>query len=439
MDAADRRLAVVGAGAAGIISAKALLEAGFRDVVVYEAGSHVGGLWVYDNDSGASVAYRNLHINTDIGVAKVSDFPFEAGTSDYPHHTEMRAYLDRYADHFGVRERIRFRTRVADVSPAGGGWMVTTGAGDSERYDAVLVATGHLNDPRRPDLPGAFGGTYVHAAEYREPGPYSGRRVCVIGIGNSACDIASDIALVADRVVVSARTGTLIWPKWAFGFPLTRLRRTFEWPLVPARVSSWLFKTTSRIIVWLVFGSMAQYGIKIPERKTHPTSNQFFLSHVKYRRIEVKPGIVSVDGRRISFADATVEEFDDLIAATGYTVRFPFLAPGLLDFEDTRLPLYKRVVPPRHQGLYFIGYFNIDSALNPVFERQAQWVADLEMGRAELPEATAMLADIEAHRLRLSRTYLERPRLNLEEEYLPYMAALNAERRRRPRRAAGAR
>lgn len=439
MSTLDKRIAIVGAGAAGIISAKTMLEAGFRDVVVYEAGSEVGGLWVYGNDNGWSVAYRNLHINTDIGVAALPDFPFDKGTSDYPHHTEMRAYLDRYADHFGVRQRIRFRTRVDDISPSpAGGWTVTTAGGQPERYDSVLIATGHLNEPRWPDLPGQFSGEYIHAAQYREPAPYADKRVCIMGLGNSACDIACDIAMIARRVVVSTRTGTLIWPKWAFGFPLTRLRRAFAWPLLPPRASTWMFKTVSKLIVWFVFGSMEQYGIKLPDRKTHPISNQFFLSHVKYQRIQIKPGLAAIEGRRITFTDQTSEEFDCLVAATGYTVGFPFFKPGLLEFEDTRLPLFKRVVPVGHPGLYFIGYFNIDSGLNPVFERQAQWVADIEAGRCELPGDEDMRADIERRRQQLADNYLDRPRLNLEEEFMPYMAALDTERRRRPRHRATA-
>lgn len=434
MSTESKRIAVVGAGAAGLISAKTLIQAGF-EVVVFEAGSQAGGLWVYENDNGASVAYRNLHINTDIGVARLSDFAFEPGTSDYPHHTEMRAFLDRYADQFDVRSRIRFQTRVIDVSPLpGGGWQVTVEGGQAEKFDAVVIATGHLNDARWPELPGTFSGSYIHAAQYREPTPYADKRICIIGIGNSGCDIACDVAMLAERVVVASRTGTLIWPKWAFGFPLTRLRTLFQWPLVPPRVSTWLYKTASRLIVWMIFGSMAQYGISPPEKRTHPTSNQFFLSHVKYRRIEVKPGIAGIDGARVTFADGSTEEFDCLVAATGYTVRFPYFKPDLLDFDDTRLPLYKRVVPVRWRGLYFVGYFNLDSGLNPVFENQAQWVADLEAGRCALPSPEEMEADIEHRRQELKDKYLSRPRLNLEEEYMRYTAALRAERRRKPGR-----
>src|SRR5262249_19079924 len=150
--------------------------------------------------------------------------------------------------------------------------------GDVGIYDAVVVATGHLHTPRLPELPGTFDGEYLHSAAYREPLPYAGRRVCVIGLGNSACDIANDLATVASRVVVSARTGTVIWRRFVLGYPLTRLAAKFtRVPLVPAAVASRAFKAFNRLMVWAMWGSMDSYGITPPDRKSHPTSNQFFL------------------------------------------------------------------------------------------------------------------------------------------------------------------
>jgi dimethylaniline monooxygenase (N-oxide forming) len=436
MDQIDKRIAVIGAGAAGLISAKVMLQSGFRDVTVFEAGSDLGGLWNYGNDSGSSVAYRTLHINTDTEITQLSDFPFQNGVAPYAHHTEMLAYLRRYAGHFGVTDRIRFSSPVQRLERgADGGWILQTSGGDAEVFDAVVVATGHLHVPRMPELPGTFAGTYMHSAEYRDAVPYAGARVCIIGLGNSACDIANDFSTIASRVVVSSRTGTTIWPKFVFGYPLTRLAAKFtRIPLVPPSISSRAFKAFNRLMVWAVWGSMERYGITPPERKTHPTSNQFFLSHVKYGRVHIKPAISAIDGSAITFADGTSEDFDVLVAATGYTVTFPFLDPGFIGQDDTRLPLYKRVVPPEHPGLYFIGYFNLDWASNPVYERQATWVADLEAGRCALPDRGEMWAEIKAREEDIARRFITRPRLNLEVEYVPYMAELNRARRRHARR-----
>jgi dimethylaniline monooxygenase (N-oxide forming) len=440
----EKRVAIIGAGAAGLITAKVMLQAGLRDLTVFETGSDLGGLWNYGNDSGSSVAYRTLHINTDTEITQLSDFPFAKGVAPYAHHTEMLGYLRSFADHFGVTERIRFSTTVTRVTPGpdGAGWIIETSDGDTESYDSVIVATGHLHSPRLPELPGTFDGTYVHSAAYREPLPYAGQRVCVIGLGNSACDIANDLSTVASRLVVSSRTGTVIWPKFVFGYPLTRLAAKFtRVPLVPPALASRAFKAFNRVMVWAMWGSMESYGITPPERKTHPTSNQFFLSHVKYGRIEIKPSISAISGSTMTFADGTSEDFDAVIAATGYTVAFPFLDPALIGNDDTHLPLYKRVVPPEHRGLYLIGYFNLDWASNPVYERQASWVADIELGRCDLPDRDAMWADVKARDEQIAREFISRPRLNLEVEYVPYMAELARARtyRRRRQRPARAR
>ena len=220
-----RKVAVIGAGAAGLISAKTMAEAGF-DVTVFEMGSCIGGLWDFNNDNGQAVAYRNLHINTDTYLTQLKDYPFKKGVADYAHHSEMLEYLVGYAKHFGIDKMIRFKSKVTRLAPLDegrGGWEVEINDAPAGRFDAVMVATGHLHLPRWPELPGTFSGEYIHAASYREPKPYVDRRVCIIGFGNSALDIASDLAHVARRTVVSARTGAFIWPKYAFGYPMTRV------------------------------------------------------------------------------------------------------------------------------------------------------------------------------------------------------------------------
>ena len=430
----SRRIAVIGAGASGIITAKTLLQAG-HDVTVLEAGSVIGGMWNYANDNGMSVAYRNLHINTDTYITQLPDYPFPTEASAYAHHSEMFAYIKGYAEHFGVIDHVRFRSLVTRVAPAtGGGWQVETSGEGGGHYDAVVVATGHLHKPRQPRLPGTFDGAYLHSADYREPEPFANLRICIIGLGNSSMDIANDLAHTARRVVVSARTGAIIWPKFVFGYPLTRLSaKVQEFRYLPVKLRTRLFKLWNRFMVFVVWGPMRSYGIELPRKPGHPVSNQFFLSHVKYGRVTLKPNIRAVDGRTITFEDGSSEEFDALVAATGYTVDFPFLDSDLISHDDTRLPLYARVVPPDQPGLYFVGYFNIDWSSFPVYEQQALWVADLESGRCSLPSTEQMWADIRAREEATRRKFLESPRMNLEVEYGPYVAELQAQRRRAPR------
>jgi hypothetical protein len=425
-----RKIAVIGAGAAGLIAAKTMSEAGF-DVAVFELGSCIGGLWDFDNDNGLAVAYRNLHINTDTYLTQLRDYPFRDGVSDYAHHTEMLEYLRGYAENFGVDKLIRFKSKVTKLTPlAEGGWTVEINGADTSRFDAVVVATGHLHKPRWPKLPGEFAGQFLHAASYRDVKPFVDRRVCVIGLGNSALDIATDLAHVGSRVVVSARTGAFIWPKYAFGYPMTRVAgRVHDIPFLPLRAKTWLSRTLNKIVVRMVWGRMSDYGIRLPEKKGHPISNQFFLSQVKYGRIVLKGGIKRIEGMRVWFDDDASEEFDALIAATGYTVEFPFLDKGLLGNQDTLLPLYRRVVPPDLRGLYFVGYFNLDWASNPVYEQQAIWARNIELGTCDLPSPAEMWEEVKERRRMIEANFHNAPRMNLEVEYGPYTQELKRAQR----------
>lgn len=437
--AAAKQIAVIGAGAAGLISAKTMSQAGF-DVVVFELGSHIGGMWDINNDNGLAVAYRNLHINTDTYLTQLKDYPFKEGVTDYAHHAEMLEYLQGYAEHFGVDKLIRFRSKVTRLTPVpeaeGGGWDVEINGSETSRFRAVVVATGHLHLPRWPKLPGTFTGDYIHAAGYRDAKPFLDRRVCVIGLGNSALDIATDLAHVGSRVVVSARTGAFIWPKYAFGYPLTRMAgRVHDLRFLPLSAKTWLARTLNRIVVRMVWGRMSDYGIKLPEKKSHPISNQFFLSHIKYGRVVLKGGIKRIEDKKIWFDDDSSEEFDALIAATGYSVEFPFLDPSKLGNNDTILPLYRRVVPPDLPGLYFVGYFNLDWASNPVYEQQAIWARNIELGTCDLPSSKEMWDEVQQRRHTIETAFHNAPRMNLEIEYGPYTRELReAQRFRNPNR-----
>ncbi len=424
----NKKIAVIGAGAAGLISAKTMMQAGF-DVTVFELGSFIGGLWDYNNDNGFSVAYKNLHINTDTYLTQLKDYPFKKGVQDYAHHTEMLAYLRGYAENFDVDKLIRFHSKVTKLTPVpeaeGGGWDIEINGSQTNRFSAVCVCTGHLHLPRWPDLPGTFSGEFIHAASYRDPKPYVDRRVCVIGFGNSALDIASDLAHVGSRVVVSARTGGFIWPKYAFGYPMTRLAgRIHDLPLLPLGAKMWLAKFLNNLVVRMVWGRMSDYGIKLPEKRGHPCSNQFFLSQLKYGRVTLKGGIEGINGQTIKFNDGSAEEFDALIAATGYSVEFPFLDSDLLKNKDTILPLYKRVVPPDLPGLYFVGYFNLDWASNPVYEQQAIWARNIKLGVCGLPTSEEMWEEVGGRREMIENKFHNEPRMNLEVEYGPYVREL---------------
>lgn len=423
-----RRIAVIGAGASGLCSAKYLIQAG-HEVTVYEAGSYVGGLWKYSNDNGASIAYKSLHINSEKRNTQFHDFPFAPDVQDFPSHHDMYEYLHAYAAHFGVLENTKFGSRVASVQPEddGGGrvWQVRLEDGSEQEFDAVVVAPGHQSVPSFPAFAKDFTGEMIHANAYREPSSYLGKRVVVVGSGNSGCDIASDVCTLAERTVMVARSPELIVPKLFLGRPVTQITGIFDRPWLPSGAPQF----ARNLITRMVHGRMEQWGFKTPPRgvRTHPTSNALLINHIAYRRIEVVNGISSVQGKLVRFADGSSAEFDSMVCATGYELTLPFLE-GVVKVADRGIDLYKQVVEPRWAGLYFVGFSNAAGSSNlRMFELQARLVSQIESGLGQLPPQTDMEQDIQERRDYIARHYPGGPRYTMEIEAAEYTETMNAE------------
>src|SRR5688572_17463704 len=205
------RTCVIGAGSSGIAAIKTLHGRGF-EVEAYEKSDRVGGNWVFQNRNGMSSSYSTLHINTSRERMEYSDFPMPKSYPDFPRHDHIAEYFDSYVDHFGFRDRIRFETGVqrAERRPDGV-WEVSDDRGGTELYDALLVANGHHWDPRWPEpaFPGSdsFEGEQMHSHHYTDPSQLAGKDVVVLGMGNSAMDIAVDASYVANSTVLCSRRG----------------------------------------------------------------------------------------------------------------------------------------------------------------------------------------------------------------------------------------
>jgi cation diffusion facilitator CzcD-associated flavoprotein CzcO len=322
-----RTVAVIGAGASGLCTAKHFLEAGL-DVTIFEIGTQVGGLWCYMNDNGRSSAYRTLHINTAKNMTNFSDFKFRDDVQRFPSHEDVHAYLKEYAEHFGVMERIEFKTEIKAVTPLfepgkdDSRWEIETAGGRKRSFDNVCVCTGHLTKPMDvPEFKDNFQGEYVHSHDYKEPDPYMGKRICVVGVGNSAVDIASDLCVYAKRCVLVARTGVWIAPKLLFGVAFTDITEMFMKTWVP----EWFRSRALTFLIWCVHGDMKKIGLPPITKKVHPTSSATVVNDIAYDRIFVKQGIDKIEGKTLHFVDGTSEEFDVLITATGYLIELPFL------------------------------------------------------------------------------------------------------------------
>jgi len=424
---AARRVAIIGAGAAGLCMAKYLVAEGV-DVTIFEMGSYVGGQWVYENDSGRSPAYKTLHINSPKSLTRFSDYPFPDDCQTFPSHTDMHDYLESYAKHFGVRNLIRFNSEVDEVTPLFDPetepprWQVKLKDGHVDEFDAVITATGHLCTPKHaPELRDNFEGEYLHSFNYRDPAVFAHKKVCVVGVGNSAMDIASDVCVTSKKTVMVARSGVVIVPKLLMGVCVTDYLVHLYDPWMPARARKWI----GGFVTWLAHGKMAQYGFKPVTKATHGTTSATLITHIKYDRVSVKQGIERIEGKRVYFVDGTSDEFDTLIGATGYLVDLPFIPDNIVATDETnKLDLYKKMVPPGWPGLYFMGMLNSTTAQNAMFERQARWLTEFLLGRAVLPDDEDMRRDIEAKRAYIEGKYLGTSRHALEEEHGSYFVEL---------------
>jgi cation diffusion facilitator CzcD-associated flavoprotein CzcO len=428
---------VIGAGSSGIAAAKALLDAGIP-FDCFEKSDRVGGNWVFGNKNGMSSAYRSLHINTSRQRMEYADFPMPASYPDFPHHTQIARYFDDYVDHFGLRSRITFETGVEHAArDEDGTWRVTLDTGETRAYDALLVANGHHWDPRWPEppFPGHFDGEQMHAHHYVDNDGFRDRRVLVVGIGNSAMDIAVESSFVAERTLICSRRGAHILPKYMFGKPFDSIGVSPLTPLIPFK----LRQAMNRAIYRVAVGRVEDYGLPKPDHKlleAHPTVSADFLNRFAHGELSWKPNVASLEGDRVRFADGSEEPIDVIVWCTGYKVTFPFFDERFVSAPDNDLPLYRRVFKPGLDNLFFIALLQPLGATMPVAEAQGRWVAAYLRGDYHLPPRAEMEADIRREREAMFRRYVASKRHTMEVDFDDYLHALRQERKSGRQRAA---
>lgn len=418
---------IIGAGSTGVTVAKSLKQLG-ESFDIYEKGSQIGGMWRYENDNGQSSCYASLHIDTSRPNLGYSDFPIDPSMPDFLSHRQFLTYLEDYARAFDIPRHVTFRTRVQSVEPLPDGrYRVTLDSGEAKEYARVVIGTGHLSDPRMPDFPGTFDGEAVHSHHYRTNDPYVGKRVLVVGIGNSAVDIAADIARRAEHVTLSTRRSAWIMPKYLFGRPVDQvsgfLGRRLKLP------TPWVRRIMAHL-VRIGLGDQRRFGLPRPEHpmyREHATLSGDLLPMIGHGRIDIKPNVAELKGGRIAFVDGTEAAYDAIIYATGYTVRFPFLDRAVFDPDRQCGALYRRMIVPDHPGLIHAGLLQPVGPTIPLVETQGKWIAALASGRMRLPERAVMEQEIRNHRDYQRRTYLDAPRYVLEVDYKTYTAQMTAD------------
>jgi cation diffusion facilitator CzcD-associated flavoprotein CzcO len=422
MSEANPTTCVIGAGISGLTAGKALADFALP-FTCFEASDDIGGNWYFGNPNGHSSAYRSLHIDTYRDSVSFRDMPMGEGYSDYPHHERIRAYINEYADAFSLRERIRFRTEVKHAERyADGGWRITLDDGSVEEFDFLIVGNGHHWDPRYPDFPGGFDGQTLHSHHYlspAEPLDLIGTRVLVVGIGNSAVDIVSELSRkgVAETVFISTRSGAWVIPKYLLGRPIGKLVKTN--PYLPLRVQRWL----ARPLPYLASGRMEDFGLPSPNHKfleAHPTVSSELLLRLGSGDAVAKPDVAELQGDRVRFEDGTTEQVDAIVYATGYKISFPFFDPDFISAPENRLPLYKRIFKPGIDDLAFVGFAQAVPTLFPFVELQSKLVARYLNGDYAPPSPGEMEETIRRDQERHFGSVVDRPRHTMQIDWYLY-------------------
>uniref|UniRef100_A0A5S6QUF7 Flavin-containing monooxygenase n=1 Tax=Trichuris muris TaxID=70415 RepID=A0A5S6QUF7_TRIMR len=439
------RVAIVGAGPSGIAAVKICRDYGFEPVC-FDRGDDIGGLWYYTDEviEGRGSVMKSTVINTSKEMTAFSDFPPRREVANFMHNTELMSYLREYADTFNIRKYIMLNTEVTRIEKttdhdATGEWVVTTEnlrtkEKSSTLAQAVLLCSGHHGSPRLPDLKGlrgSFEGQVMHSHSYRKPEGFKNKRVLVVGIGNSAMDIATELSRHACKVFLSTRRGA-----WAFsrtfhcGYPYdVLLINRFSFAIMkyfPAIASRYVeFYLNSRFDHAL-YGIRPQFGVF----QAHPTISDELPSRVCSGTVVIKPDIASFTKRGVIFNDGSKEnDIDVVILCTGYDISFPCLVVDV-DFVDksNNVQLYKNMYCsqlPHPETMAVIGLVQPWGSILPISEMQCRVACHLLAGFGQLPSREEMDNEMSLTQDEMRRRYVRSPRHTIQVDYVSYMDELS--------------
>jgi hypothetical protein len=368
---------IIGAGFVGLGIAQALKDAKIPYDQV-DASDDIGGNWYHG-------VYESAHIISSKKVTQFTHFPMPSDYPDFPSAQQLLAYLNSFADHFQLRPQIELERRVNLVCPiADNLWNVTFANGEQRSYKGVILCNGHHWCKRFPDFKGTFAGDIIHSKDYKTPDLLRGKRVLVIGGGNSGCDIAAEAARVAEKSVLSLRESVWFIPKSFAGFPIVDLIRGW--------MPQWFQRGLAYTIIRLTFGKHERYGLPKPNHRIfekHPTLNNEVPYYIKHGRISPKPEVSKLDGQFVEFVDGSREEFDLIVCATGYHVAYPFLPEELQRVRGATVQCYGGSFLADYKGLAYLGWGqarggvgSLIAAFGPRFARclQLQDEIDVPLG-----------------------------------------------------------
>jgi cation diffusion facilitator CzcD-associated flavoprotein CzcO len=365
------RHCVVGAGPSGLATLRAMLNVGLK-VDVFERHHAIGGIW--DRDNPGTPMYESAHFISSRDLSAYTGFPMPRDYPDYPRHDQILDYLRSFADAYGLAEHIHLGVSVDRAEWDGSMWSVRSSDGATRRYRTLTCANGTQWHPNMPTFAGmdSFTGEVIHSQAYNSGNQLIGKRVLVIGAGNSGVDIACDAARFADVARISVRRGYYLIPKHVFGKPADQFAS--EGPHLPNAVSQRVLPK----LLKLAMGDPTKHGWPQPDHKileSHPIVNDQILHHLRHGDIEVRRDVDRFDGSDVVFADGKRERFDFVICATGYVTKVPYLDESVFGWKGNRPDLFLRLFSRTQDGLACLGFTEGDGGAYELFDNMADMIA----------------------------------------------------------------
>ncbi|XP_072018168.1 dimethylaniline monooxygenase [N-oxide-forming] 2-like [Amphiura filiformis] len=439
----SKKVAIIGAGTSGLVAMKCCLDEGLVPVC-YERTSDIGGLWCFreysdkpENRFSTTTVCRSTVTNISKEFMAFSDFPMPKEFPNYLHNSHVYNYLDMYAEKFNLKPHIVFNTNVKLISKTDdydstGRWRLDLenkdGCVGQEIYDAVLVCNGHDVTPLYPQLSGLedFQGNVIDTKDYKRPIGYDDKRVLVVGIGNSACDVAVELARIAEKVYLSTRGGSWILSRLQEGgLPLDVIAIRRVGGLIPEPLREWkLQRGINNRLDHTIHPLKPKHGIFA----SGITVNDELPYHIVNGNIVLKPDVKRLTKTSVEFQDGTYEDIDCVILGTGYDITFP-IDPSIVSVDNCKVHLYRFMFPPdlKHPTLAIIGLTKQAGPVNPVSELQSRWCARLIKGICKLPSEDQMVQHIAKHKEIQKKTCRESPRLTTKIDFIPYMDEIASE------------
>ena len=364
------RYCIVGAGPAGLSMARSFKARGMA-FDVFERHSDVGGIW--DPENPGSPIYESAHFISSKTLSGYFDYPMPADYPDYPSHRQVLEYHRAFAREYNLYENIRFNTGIRNITKNDKDWLVTLADGERRKYKGVVCASGITWNPNIPDIPGDFNGEVIHSVRYNSAERFKGKRVLVVGAGNSGCDIACDAGANAKQAFISVRRGYYFIPKHIFGMPADVFGETSKW--APA----WLNQFISGFLLkHVLVGDLRKVGLPAPDHKileTHPIANDQLIHHLRHGDVRAKGDIKRLNGDYVEFADGSREQIDLVVLATGYNWSIPYMDPEYFTWRGGRPDLYLSLFNREHENLFALGFMETDGGAYKLFDQMADMIS----------------------------------------------------------------